>query len=102
MRYLADADGPAPRLVDVRVDDPETPLAQVFEGVERLALFTPASTRSTSPSSAEDLGPSTPPARYGSIAWAASRGGGVPCRPTCSDEALDVEGVAVRTMDGLG
>ncbi len=37
MRYLGGEDGPAPRLHDVRLDDPEPFLAAVLEGVEALA-----------------------------------------------------------------
>lgn len=37
MRYLGDDDGPAPRLKDVRLEDPEGFLAQVLAGVEALA-----------------------------------------------------------------
>lgn len=37
MRYLGDENRCAPRLVDVRVDDPEALLAQVLDGVEGLA-----------------------------------------------------------------
>jgi len=37
MRYLGGADGPAPRLHDVRLDEPEPFLAAVLEGVETLA-----------------------------------------------------------------
>lgn len=37
MRYLGEADVPAPRLVDVRLEDPEATLALVLDGVERLA-----------------------------------------------------------------
>ncbi len=37
MRYLGDENGPAPRLHDVRLDDPEPMLVAVLEGVEALA-----------------------------------------------------------------
>lgn len=37
MRYLGDGNGPAPRLKDVRLDDPASFLAAVLEGVEALA-----------------------------------------------------------------
>lgn len=37
MRYLGDGSGPAPRLHDVRVEDPEGFLERVLEGLERLA-----------------------------------------------------------------
>ncbi len=37
MRYLGDESGPAPRLHDVRLEDPEPMLAAVLEGVEALA-----------------------------------------------------------------
>ncbi|HYM38601.1 MAG TPA: RIO1 family regulatory kinase/ATPase [Thermoplasmata archaeon] len=37
MRYLGDDDGPAPRLHDIRLDDPESFLAAVLGGVEALA-----------------------------------------------------------------
>ncbi len=37
MRYLGDGDGPAPRLQDVRLEEPEPFLAAVLEGVESLA-----------------------------------------------------------------
>jgi serine/threonine-protein kinase RIO1 len=37
MRYLGDEDGPAPRLHDVRLDDPERFLQKVLFGVEALA-----------------------------------------------------------------
>lgn len=37
MRYLGDADGPAPRLHDVRLEQPEPFLAAVLAGIEALA-----------------------------------------------------------------
>ncbi len=37
MRYLGDGEGPAPRLHDVRLEDPESFLAAVLAGVEALA-----------------------------------------------------------------
>ena len=37
MRYLGDEDGPDQRLHDVRLEDPEPFLAEVLEGIERLA-----------------------------------------------------------------
>ncbi len=37
MRYLGDDDGPAPRLHDVRLEEPEPFLAAVLQGVEALA-----------------------------------------------------------------
>ncbi len=37
MRYLGDDGGPAPRLQDVRVEEPEAFLARVLDGVEALA-----------------------------------------------------------------
>ncbi|MFA5896356.1 MAG: RIO1 family regulatory kinase/ATPase [Thermoplasmata archaeon] len=37
MRYLGNEDGPAPRLQDVRLEEPETFLAKVLAGVEALA-----------------------------------------------------------------
>ena len=37
MRYLGDGDGPAPRLHDVRLEDPESFLAAVLEAIEGLA-----------------------------------------------------------------
>ncbi len=37
MRYLGDEDGPAPRLHDVRLEDPDAFLARVLAGVEGLA-----------------------------------------------------------------
>ncbi len=37
MRYLGDEDGPAPRLHDVRLEDPDAFLAKVLAGVEALA-----------------------------------------------------------------
>ncbi len=37
MRYLGDGGGPAPRLHDVRLEEPEPFLAQVLEGIEGLA-----------------------------------------------------------------
>ena len=37
MRYLGDDDGPAPRLVDVRLEDPEPVLQEILSGVEAMA-----------------------------------------------------------------
>ncbi len=37
MRYLGDGDAPAPRLQDVRLDDPEAALGEVLGGVEAMA-----------------------------------------------------------------
>jgi len=37
MRYLGDDDGPAPRLVDVRLEDPEPVLQEILNGVETMA-----------------------------------------------------------------
>lgn len=37
MRYVGDEDGPAPRLQDVRLEDPERFLAKVLEAIEALA-----------------------------------------------------------------
>ena len=37
MRYLGDDEGPAPRLVDVRLEDPEPVLQEVLAGVETMA-----------------------------------------------------------------
>lgn len=37
MRYLGDEDGPAPRLHDVRLEDPDAFLGEVLRGVEALA-----------------------------------------------------------------
>jgi RIO kinase 1 len=37
MRYLGGEDGPAPRLHDVRLEDPEPFLAAVLQGIESLA-----------------------------------------------------------------
>ena len=37
MRYLGDDDGPAPRLVDVRLGDPEPVLQEILSGIEALA-----------------------------------------------------------------
>src|SRR5439155_16577126 len=37
MRYLGDDDGPAPRLVDVRLENPEPVLQEILAGVETMA-----------------------------------------------------------------
>ncbi|HLB67659.1 MAG TPA: RIO1 family regulatory kinase/ATPase [Thermoplasmata archaeon] len=37
MRYLSDGDGPAPRLSDVRLEDPQPMFSQILDGIERLA-----------------------------------------------------------------
>ena len=37
MRYLGDEDGPAPRLVDVRLEDPEPVLTEILAGIESMA-----------------------------------------------------------------
>ena len=37
MRYLGDDDGPAPRLVDVRLEDPEPVLQEILDGIEAMA-----------------------------------------------------------------
>ena len=37
MRYLGDEDGPAPRLVDVRLEDPEPLLQEILAGIETMA-----------------------------------------------------------------
>ena len=37
MRYLGDEDGPAPRLVDVRLEDPEPVLQEILAGIESMA-----------------------------------------------------------------
>jgi serine/threonine-protein kinase RIO1 len=37
MRYLGDDDGPAPRLVDVRLEDPEPVLQEILNGIEAMA-----------------------------------------------------------------
>ncbi len=37
MRYLGDDDGPAPRLVDVRLEDPEPVLQEILNGIETMA-----------------------------------------------------------------
>jgi len=38
MRYLGDDDGPAPRLHDVRLEDPDTALSEILRGVEAMAV----------------------------------------------------------------
>jgi serine/threonine-protein kinase RIO1 len=37
MRYLGDDEGPAPRLVDVRLEDPEPVLEEILHGIEGMA-----------------------------------------------------------------
>ena len=37
MRYLGDESGPAPRLVDVRLEDPEPVLQEILAGIEAMA-----------------------------------------------------------------
>jgi len=38
MRYLGDEDGPAPRLQDVRLEDPDAALSRILTGVEAMAV----------------------------------------------------------------
>ena len=38
MRYLGDEDGPAPRLQDVRLEDPDAALVEILRGVEAMAV----------------------------------------------------------------
>ncbi len=56
MRYLGDEDGPAPRLVDVRLEEPEPLLQEILAGIETMARAgwsTRISVRSTSSSTTD-------------------------------------------------